>query len=141
METTRVQIVADLVAWARNDKSSNVYWLNGHLGTGKTSIAHSFSKCLDAEKMLGASFFCSRASFRDAGRIVPTIASMLARSHPTFRSSLRKALDEDPDVANLNFPSEQFKSLIIEPMKPIVDTGVIIIVIDGIDECSEREKV
>ena len=41
MQGTRVQIIADLEAWARDETAPKVYWLNGHLGTGKTSIAHS----------------------------------------------------------------------------------------------------
>ena len=62
MEDTRVQIIADLEAWAQDETASKVYWLYGHLGTGKTSIAHTLSERLDGQQMLGASFFCSRSA-------------------------------------------------------------------------------
>ena len=89
--------------------------------------------------MLGASFFCSRSALRDARRIIPTIASMLSRSDPKIRSAICEALERNPDVADLNSLSEQFKSLVVEPMKRAIhnDTYVYkIIVIDALDECS-----
>ena len=39
MGDTRVQIIADLEAGAWAKMASKVYSTNGHLGTGKTSIA------------------------------------------------------------------------------------------------------
>ena len=57
----RVKIIADLEAWAQDEMAPKVYWLNGHLGTGKTSIAHTLSEHLDREKILRASFFCSQS--------------------------------------------------------------------------------
>ena len=64
MAETRVRIIANLETWARDETAPKVYWLNGHLGTGKTSIAHTLSERLDREKMLGASFFCSRSALK-----------------------------------------------------------------------------
>ena len=43
MANTRVQAIANLEAWAWDDTAPKVYWLNGHLGTGKTCIAYTFS--------------------------------------------------------------------------------------------------
>ena len=43
MEDTRVQIIADLEAWAQNETGLKVYWLYGYLGIGKTSIVHTLS--------------------------------------------------------------------------------------------------
>ena len=77
MTDTRVQIIAGLEAWARDEIAQKVYWLNGHLGTGKTSTAHTLCERLDTQQILGASFFCSRFAVRDASRIVPTAATML----------------------------------------------------------------
>ena len=144
MEDTRVQIIEDLEAWARDETAPKVYWLYGHLGTGKTSIAHTLSERLDRQQMLGASFFCSRSALRDPRRIIPTIATMLARSDPEIRSAICEVLASDPDVANLNSLSQQFSSLIVNPIEQVVGKDVKIykvIVIDALDECSSSSIV
>ena len=144
MQDTRVQIIADLEAWARDETAPKVYWLNGHLGTGKTSIAHTLSERLDMHQMLGASFFCSRFALRDATRIIPTTATMLARSNPKIRSAICEILTGDPDVANLNSLPHQFCSLIANPIKDVIDKDVKIykvIIIDALDECSSQQLV
>ena len=138
MPDTRLQIIADLKTWAWNETAPKVYWLHGHLGTGKTSIAHTLSEHLDREQMLGASYFCSRSALWDASRIIPTIATMLARSDPEIRLAIYEVLTRDPDVADLNSLSEQFSSLIVNPIKRVINKDVRIykvIVIDALDEC------
>ena len=134
-----MQIIADLEAWAQDKTGPKVYWLYGYLGTGKTSIAHTFSERLDRQKMLGASFFCSRSALRDASRIIPTIPTMLSQSGPELRSAIREVLISDPDMADLNSLPQQFNSLIVNPIKQVVSTDVkvyTVIVIDALDECS-----
>ena len=134
-----MQIISDIEAWAWDEMAPRVYWMNGHLGTGKTSIAHTLCERLDTQQMLGASFFCSRSAVRDATRIIPTTATMLARSNPEILSAMREVLTRDPDVADLNSLSKQFNSLIVNPIKCAIDKDIKIykiIVIDALDECS-----
>ena len=61
-----MQIIADLEAWVQDETAPKVYRLNGHLGTGKTSIALTLSERLDRQKLLGASFSCSLSELLDA---------------------------------------------------------------------------
>jgi chloramphenicol 3-O-phosphotransferase len=73
---TRVDILSQLLAWATNDTSQPIYWLNGMAGTGKIAIAKTFCEHLQAlNNHLGASFFLSRAlNFRNHnGRTPETI--------------------------------------------------------------------
>ena len=139
MEHTRVEILDNLEAWANAASTPNVYWLNGQLGTGKTSIAHTLCERLDAQKKLGGSFFCSRSGLTDARRIIPTIASMLAQSNQTIQLAIHEVLKKKPNVADLNDLSEQFRSLIVNPVKLAAENEHdihYIIVIDAMDECS-----
>jgi len=139
MEDTRVMVLTDLEAWAHDPSAPKVYWLNGQLGTGKTSIAHTLCERLDIQKKLGASFFCSRSALRDARRIIPTTASMLARSNSKIRSAIHDVLARKPDVADLNYLPQQFSSLIVNPIKLATASHpevYYIIVLDAIDECS-----
>ena len=43
IDKTRVQISAELEDWVQDTLAPKVYLLNGHLGTGKTSIAHTLT--------------------------------------------------------------------------------------------------
>ena len=94
---------------------------------------------LNAQKKLGASFFCSRSDFKDATRIVPTISTMLAHSNPRFKAAMRKVVATNPDVADLSSLRHLFRSLIVQPMKMATEMNDIVcnvVVIDAIDECS-----
>ncbi|KAF8761467.1 WD domain, G-beta repeat [Rhizoctonia solani] len=61
-ENTRTAILARLCEWANDPSSRTVNWVSGMAGTGKTTIAYTFSKILDSHGQLAASFFCTQAS-------------------------------------------------------------------------------
>ena len=85
LEGTRVEILQALQSWAEDPGAQQVYWLNGHAGSGKSTIAQSFAESLYLDRRLGASFFCSRESTTrsDLRMIFPTIAFQLSRAnHP-----------------------------------------------------------
>ena len=146
MEGTREQILAELEEWALDDAAPKVFWLNGMAGTGKTSIAHSFSERLDRNQILGASFFCSRSTSRevkDASFIITTIASILSRSSPVLRSAISKVVEERPDVGSLHKLSVQFRLLLVDPIKSVLDSSLktYVVVIDALDECTNLGTV
>ena len=148
MAGTRVKILADLEAWASDDRSSKVYWLVGMAGTGKSTILHTLCEILDRKNMLGASFFSSRGSenTRNARLIVPTIAHSLASTSPCIKSEVVKAIENDPKLAEptcMNLVG-QFNRLIHDPIQVLVGNTVKIykiIVIDAIDECTDLPLV
>ena len=145
MEGTREQILADLEEWAVNN-AANVFWLNGMAGTGKTSIAHSFCERLDENKILGASFFCSRSAspeVRDARFIIPTIASTLSQVSPMLQSAMREVIKEHSDVGSLHKVSVQFRLLLVDLIKSVCDSSLktYVIVIDALDECTNLGMV
>ena len=146
MEGTREQILAELEEWAVNDAAPKVFWLNGMAGTGKTSIAHSFSERLDKNQILGASFFCSRSAsqeVRDASLIIPTIASALSQLSPLLRNAMRKVVKEKPNVGSWRKLSTQFCLLLVDPIKSVLDSSLKtnVIVIDALDECTKLGTV
>lgn len=148
MPGTREDILKSLLAWAKdqNGMGPKVYWLNGMAGTGKSSIAHSFSRALDMEGILGASFFCTSSSsaLSDASRIVPTIASMLSASFPSIRYELCRVFENPRDAALLDSVPEEFKLLIIRPIQKSVQKTIKtcqIVIIDAVNECSHHSIV
>ena len=143
MEGTRIKILADLLAWAMEADAPPIYWLCGRAGTGKSSIAYTFSSWLSANRVLGGSFFCSRRGSpeqRDDRRILPTLARAMADISPRFKSALLDALDQDSDVGDYA-SSEQFTPLMAEPFKQAFreEPPVHVLVIDALDECENEE--
>ncbi|KDN33884.1 hypothetical protein RSAG8_13024, partial [Rhizoctonia solani AG-8 WAC10335] len=142
-ENTRTAMLDDLNSWLSDPSAPHLMWMNGMAGTGKTTIACTYSEMMDKCGKLGASFFCSGVSseFRDAGRIIPTIAYQLARFSTPFRIKLCAALSKDPDLGHSSIP-KQFESLLRAPLRnagPI--SGNIVVVVDALDECGDQSTI
>ncbi|KAI0743253.1 hypothetical protein BC629DRAFT_1599649 [Irpex lacteus] len=142
---TRVDILHTLEGWAADPTARQVYWLNGHAGSGKSTIAQSLAERLFAQGQLGASFFCSRNSQEtsDLRAIFRTIAFQLARTangqSETYRKSLLEAMSTqaNPDVATYSL-NEQLKYLILEPA---TQSGInTVVIIDALDECIDDKS-
>ncbi|KAB5591859.1 hypothetical protein CTheo_4688 [Ceratobasidium theobromae] len=143
-ENTRVDILKGLNDWSQDPSTADMYWMDGMAGTGKTTIACSFSQQLEEQKRLAASFFCSRTSpeCRVVGRIVPTIAYQLARYSIPYRGALYEVLENDPDIGLTNI-EKQFERLLREPLMKVKAAMPenLVVVIDALDECEDRSGV
>ncbi|KAB5589984.1 hypothetical protein CTheo_6571 [Ceratobasidium theobromae] len=143
-EGTRITILSALDNWSHDLDAPDLYWMDGMAGTGKTTIACSFSKMLEERKQLAASFFCTRSSpeCRQVGRIIPTIAYQLARYSIPFQGALCEVLGNEPDIATRNV-AKQAERLLKEPLnkvkKAVPDN--LVVVIDALDECDDRRGV
>ncbi|CUA76114.1 Kinesin-like protein KIF21B [Rhizoctonia solani] len=143
-EGTRINILSDLNDWARDSDGPSIFWMNGMAGTGKTTIACTFSEVLEQDKRLAASFFCTRttAECRDVNRIIPTIAYQLARYCTPFQSSLCEVLGEEPDLSSKHV-RKQFERLLRNPLLQSVDAmpDHLVVIIDALDECEDHAGV
>ncbi|CAE6526693.1 unnamed protein product [Rhizoctonia solani] len=141
---TRTEVLSNIDKWLQEPDTPAVYWMNGMAGTGKTTIACTFSDILERRKTLAASFFCTRtaADCRDTSRIIPTIAYQLARYSAPFQSSLYEILGGDPDAGSKNI-QKQFERLIRDPLLKVKDAMPEnpVVVIDALDECEDRMGV
>ncbi|QRW22417.1 Vegetative incompatibility protein HET-E-1 [Rhizoctonia solani] len=143
-EGTRVKVLDELKAWVLEAAGQSVYWMSGMAGTGKTTIACTFAKWLEAEKLLAASFFCTRTSAdcQDVTRIIPTVAYQLAQYSIPFRSALCDILGNNSDIGSKDIAA-QFEKLILEPLnrtKDDIPDGMVV-VIDALDECKDQGGV
>ncbi|KAJ7044299.1 hypothetical protein C8F04DRAFT_642480 [Mycena alexandri] len=139
---TREDILEQLNQWARRD-GGGVLMLLGRAGYGKTSIAFSFCQALEHQKLLGASFFCSRAAERTTrvSNIVPSICYSLGTVNPLIVATIQHSLFEDPDIG-LKSASEQFSKLLLPVAARLQQvTQPMVIVIDGLDECGDDKQV
>ncbi|KAH7322323.1 hypothetical protein B0J17DRAFT_772737 [Rhizoctonia solani] len=141
---TREQVLMELGAWVENRDGEKVCWMNGMVGTGKTTIATTLCANLSKSHKLGASFFCTRSipACRDFKLILPTIAYQLARFSDPFQGALLKVLEQDPDV-HTKGPQVQLKRMILEPLQEVTHSlpRNTVVVIDALDECNNGNGV
>ena len=127
---TRSRVLDKLYEWATNPTAKQVFWLNGHAGSGKSTIAQSFAELLRVEGLLGASFFCSRDSLPRSNlrSVMPTIAFELATgSNPgsaKFRECTLGTLKTNPRIASLSLQN-QFEKLLVRSVNESQMTTVI----------------
>ena len=135
---TRESVLDGIMRWARDPQDKHVFWLNGLAGTGKSTIAQTFSEMVANAGSLGASFFCSRDYIdrNELKNIFPTLAYQLACRYPAFRSHIIQVIKQDPSVAQNSLIS-QLKDLIVDPLS---STNVsCVIVVDALDECVDDQ--
>ena len=154
-EGTRTDILSMIYRWVEfgdilpgagtpeGDKlqTARVFWINGpgSAGTGKSTIAYTVSKHLDACRKLGASFFCSRdnADCSNPKLIFPTVAYQLGQFYAPFRQQLSAVFQADPDVAHLVVP-RQIEKLLVKPLHAMKGKmPFCVVVIDALDECQD----
>ena len=124
--------------WANDLQDRHLFWLNGLAGTGKSTIAQTFSEMVAKTGDLGASFFCSRDYLdrNELKNIFPTLAYQLACRYPAFRSRVIQVIKKDPSVAQNSLIS-QLKDLIVDPLSS-TDISCVIVV-DALDECVDDQ--
>ena len=131
--------------WANDKTTTKVYWLNGMAGTGKTTIAYSFSDILHEEGSLGGTFFSShlRVDTSDVRCIIPTISLQLARYLPSLSHLILDVVEANPDSSSWRI-GNQFLNFIVKPLIALYsgDSGEVlvtpVIVLDALDECSDQ---
>ena len=144
---TRTAVLKDILSWAEDDISeTQVLWLHGPAGAGKTAIVHSVAEISQERNQFAAGFFFSRTA---AGRnhekcLIATIVYQLLQSIPEARSFIEAAATKDPLIFMQSL-SSQIRHLIVEPLKhmlagPHNPSFPRLIVIDGLDECSPQES-
>ena len=147
-EDTRKAILDALRMWASDNTATKVYWLSGMAGTGKTTIAYSFSEFLNDNESLGGTFFSShlRVDTSDARCIIPTICLQLAarKSISSLSHHILEVVEDNPDCKSWRI-DKQFQNFIVKPLTAAFrDTSKLVspvIVLDALDECSDQSLV
>ncbi|KIL57684.1 hypothetical protein M378DRAFT_16098 [Amanita muscaria Koide BX008] len=144
-EGTRVALLREMAEWATSPDESRMYVLSGLAGIGKSTVAYTIASRAANPKLnlLGASFFFSRdeADRNNAKKIFTTIAYQLCVYDEMFAKAIGDALLERGSAATTKNPHEQLQALILDPLRSIVQshTRPILVVVDALDECCERD--
>ena len=141
MDRTRETFLNQIMAWAANElDTSNLYWIHGLPGIGKTALAHSICKKLHNEQCLVGAFFCQRddSNTSDIRNILPTLISKLANIFPPFRRVVAKRLRSNPNLTSRSMEGSLFLDFISNlPRHP---KHALIFVIDALDECGDDQN-
>ena len=141
MAGTREALLNQIMDWAANgSNTSNIYWIHGLPGIGKTSLAHSICEKLHGNRQLAGGFFCQRddANMSEIRNILPTFISKLAETFPPFRSIVADRLRSDPNLTSKSMKDSLFLDLIFNlPRHP---KHALVFVIDALDECGNVQN-
>jgi hypothetical protein len=141
MEGTRETLLNQIMAWAANESDpSNIYWIHGLPGIGKTSLAHSICEKLHNKQQLAGAFFCQRddANMREIRNILPTLISKLAENFAPLRSIVADRLRSDPNLTSKSMKDSLFLDFIRNlPRHP---KHALVFVIDALDECGDDQN-
>ncbi|KAF9544217.1 hypothetical protein CPC08DRAFT_824064 [Agrocybe pediades] len=151
---TRVKAREIIMSWIvlerdKDDQEGKQFmWLNGAAGCGKSAIAQStIESCIERGVLL-ASFFFNRSdpTRNHEGSLIATLAYQLYCAFPEteVQTQILYAIKKDPLIFKKTL-QEQFTALILEPLtnhlpKPQSTQQPVpfLIVIDGLDECIDR---
>jgi len=139
---TRVDTLQGLVADLKGDQFRLV-WLKGSPGRGKSAIAKSVCIELRSDKIPVISFFFnkdgSQAHTASTEIFASTIARQLARYSSEF-NSLLASLDLD-QVVHSHSKEQQLEQLVIAPACQVEWRSRVVIVLDALDECGDRQAL
>lgn len=133
---TRKNILEDIFAWSQEKTGSKtLFWLHGHAGMGKSSIASSVCRKFKQDGTLGAHFFCKRDSdHRSAKYALNTIIHHLALRSKSYGRIVARAIKADDQLPNLSL-KDRYTQLIENPIhKP---AKALFVVVDALDECEK----
>ncbi|KAF5357847.1 hypothetical protein D9756_001249 [Leucocoprinus leucothites] len=146
---TRKSIQEKLLKWLLDIRhESRMIWLFGAAGVGKSAVAQTFAEAAKDQGLLAASYFFSSTQGgkrSDPLRVIPTIAYQMAIHNDRYKSAITRKLASDPSALDATLEA-QFRGLIEEPFLQLAShqaqpfyKSLHVIVIDGLDECSDDE--
>ncbi|KAK7024707.1 hypothetical protein R3P38DRAFT_1050049 [Favolaschia claudopus] len=138
---TRMEILERLRKWSQEDNSSQILWMHGPAGTGKSAIAQSFCEELQARNRLAGSFFFRRGhpSRGNGTKLWPTIAYQLALLSPQFKTAVGLRLTTDPALLDKAI-LVQLQRLLIDSYAEASSRRSLVMVLDGLDECEGETR-
>ncbi|KAF9539610.1 hypothetical protein CPC08DRAFT_770938 [Agrocybe pediades] len=150
---TRVKIREIIMCWIlgkyKDGRAGTQFmWLNGAAGCGKSAIAQStVESCIEHGLPLASFFFIKSDSTRNhAGSLIATLAYQLYCAFPgtEVQTEILSAIKKDPLIFKRTLQC-QFTALVIQPLRIHFSKDQstqhrvpFLIVIDGLDECVDR---
>ncbi|KAL4256308.1 hypothetical protein AB1N83_013320, partial [Pleurotus pulmonarius] len=143
---TRLDVQGEITKWIVDPNGTNVLWLIGHVGAGKSTLATTVASTYAGTRRLGAFVFFNRdvEERRNPTKFVRTLAYELCKFDQYVSEKISSAIDGRPHITQ-ELLDDQFQHLIHGPLQdaasegsPLSSQGPILIVIDALDECGDK---
>ncbi|KAM6496162.1 hypothetical protein JOM56_008868 [Amanita muscaria] len=139
---TRKTVLSRLQNWIGNPSAAEpIFWMHGPAGAGKTAIAQTIAHSFGRDKVAATFFFYrSDAARNDGNRLFITLAWQLAFSIPATKCHIVNSLGDQPDIP-MKAVETQFEELIVRPFRFLNEATPKlspVVIIDGIDECTDE---
>ncbi len=128
--------------WLDDEDLSNVLWIFGAPGAGKSAIATTLVREFsDSDEQLCTKFSAKRdiADRRDPKCVWRTLAYNLAGLHIGLKGSIMEALSDRSRYSQTASIEEQFRDLVVNAMYDQQCLSVVV-VIDALDECFTEDN-
>lgn len=144
---TRTDIRCSISEWIVDPNASQVLWIVGPVGAGKSTLATTMANMYTKTGRLGAFVFFNRDVDKQSNPddFIPTLAYELAKFHKGISEKIADATRDHGHIAQDTF-DQQFQYLIHEPLENAVSEdallasqGPIVVVIDALDECKDKQ--
>ncbi|EJD08012.1 WD40 repeat-like protein [Fomitiporia mediterranea MF3/22] len=145
LKDTRTGYLDKIKAWLHSPSTeTNILWLNGVAGSGKSTVATSILDYCDSGSCLAAFLFFERGK-SEPKSIIRTIAYQLAAFKPELAALIIPAAKKLSNITGSTLMT-QFETLLLEPLKAFVDPvkDPIVIILDALDECGtagQRQEI
>jgi hypothetical protein len=143
---TRQNVITAIKNWAGGGEDHPICWLNGPAGFGKSAIAQTIAQLYDVKRQLAGSFFFRRGEGQRSkiDRLIPTLSFQLSIAISATKRYIQRAVRSEPHITRQSL-QYQFQKLMIDPIiasrRFVLMARRPVIVIDGLDECDDKESM
>ena len=157
---TRTKTIQRIISWSeqapgladetKKPRGTHILWLCGPVGCGKSAIAQSVAEMVERKKYLAASFFFFRGSGSRGKfeKFALTLAAQIAVAIPDTKPYINAALSDGAGLPGASV-AVQLERLVYRPIEAVASLAPepsprppsYLIVLDGLDECGDREDV
>lgn len=135
-------MLEEIQNWVNNKSGTNILWLHGPAGAGKSAIAQTIAERSAEHGQLAASFFFARTRHycNEKQFLFPTVAVQVAAGSQDRRDKLSSIISGDPLLLTRQGGAVQLLARFVnDPDVTTYLTSSFLVVIDGLDECLNRE--
>jgi hypothetical protein len=157
LEGTRVDLLNYIHGLLDNKDESQLIWLHGTAGVGKSAVAFTVAERMRSLKVteqtsiemrLAGTFFFSRENTNRSmtGYFFATLAYQLACNFPSIREDLSRVIRENPALLDPNKSlRDQMEALFLKPLRKLQirlrNCLPVAFVVDALDECTSETEV
>lgn len=146
LPNTHVDILCQIMEWSADPCQKTIFWLNGMVGTGKSTIARTIARTLTEQKRLAARSFSSRGrgDLSHTGKLFRTIARQFAATSSMLKRYICETIAEHENISQQSM-RDQWMKLVYQPLLKLEGNQqsllTLVFVIDALDECKSQQHI